>query len=384
MSSLHRRSLLGAAAAFSLAAQGRAATKGGTPAGAPAPAPQFGAALPLTGAYALEGDEVLRGIQLAVEMVNAAGGIAGKPISLTPADMPAQPGAGAAVNGLIANAHANILFGSGTSALSYPATAAAELAQTPFIELTAPADGIMTRGFKYLLRTAPDTSMAGGLAAATIQSRFAGRKLGLLFNTGATGGAIAAAFIAALNAAKLPIALSAGYPEDTADLYEPAGRMMRAKVDVLLHAAGPDDALALFQAMKTLNWRPASLIGCGNGYGLRDTAQALGEVLNGTLVIAPPFYPGPAEKIAAAYQARYGVKPRSAESCTAYVGAKLVLDTLNAAGGDTAKLLAALRQVKLPPGALANGFGATFDASGQNTASFVTLQLWKDGALIPA
>ncbi len=274
MSSLPRRSLLGAAAALSLAASGRAASKSGTQ--AVKPAPQLGAALPLTGAYALEGDETLRGILLAMDAVNAAGGIAGKPVAFTREDMPAQSSAAATVNGLISNAHANILFGSGTSTLSYPATAAAELAQVPFIELTAPADGIMTRGFKFLLRTGPTTSMIGGLAAGTIQSRFAGRKLGLLFNTGATGGAIAAATIAALNTAKLPVTLAAGYPEDAVDLYDPVGRLMRAKVDVLLHAAGPDDALALFQAMKSLNWRPASLIGCGNGYGLRDTAHGAG------------------------------------------------------------------------------------------------------------
>ncbi|HTQ72598.1 MAG TPA: ABC transporter substrate-binding protein [Acidocella sp.] len=384
MSSLPRRSLLGAAAALGLAAPGRAASAGSPQGAKPAPAPQFGAALPLTGTSALEGDEALRGIQLAMDVVNAAGGIAGKPISLTPGDMPAQPSAAATVNALISTAHANILFGSASSALSYPATAAAELAQVPFIELTAPADGIMTRGFKFLLRTGPTTTMAGMLAAGTIQSRFAGRKLGLLFNTGATGGAIAAAAIAALNAAKLPITLAAGYPEDAVDLYDPVGRLMRAKIDVLLHAGGQDDTLALFQALKSLNWRPNSLIGCGNGYGLRDTAQALGGALNDTLVIAAPFYPGPAEKIAAAYLARFGVKPRSAESCTAYVGAKLVFDTLNAAGGDPGRLLAALSKLKLPQGALLNGFGVAFDTTGQNTASFMTLQRWKDGELIPA
>ncbi|MBU6449370.1 MAG: ABC transporter substrate-binding protein [Rhodospirillales bacterium] len=383
MHALHRRKLLGATAALSLVGPARAATPGGQDT-ANMPAPQFGAALPLTGTYALEGDETLRGIQLAVDAVNAAGGIAGKPVSFAQADMQSQSGAAAAVNGLISGKQVNILFGSGASALSYPASAAAELAQTPFIELTAPADGIMTRGFKYLLRTCPTTAMAGNLAAGTIQSRFAGRNLGLLFNTGATGGAIAAAVISALNAAKLPITLAAGYPEDAVDLSDQTGRMMRAKVDVLLHAAGPDDSLALFQAMRSLNWRPASLIGCGDGYGLRDTHIALGPALNGTLVIAAPFFPGPAEQIADAYAARYIVPPRSAESCSAYVGAKLVFDTLNTAGGDPAKLLAAMRNLNLAPGVLLNGFGARFDASGQNTASFVTLQRWKDGALVPA
>ena len=383
MHAFPRRKLLGAAAALSLTGQARAASPGGQ-GSATTSAPQFGAALPLTGTYALEGDEALRGIQLAIDAVNATGGIAGKPIAFAQADMQSQPGAAAAVNGLISGQQVNILLGSGTSALSYPASAAAELAQLPFIELTAPADGIMTRGFKFLLRTCPTSTMAGTLAANTIKARFTGRNLGLLFNTGATGGAIAAAVISALNAAKLPITLAAGYPEDAVDLSNQAGRMMRAKVDVLLHAAGPDDSLALFQALKSLNWRPASLIGCGTGYGLRDTHIALGAALNGTLVIAAPFFPGPAKQIADAYAARYIVPPRSAESCTAYVGAKLVFDTLNTAGGDPAKLLAAMRKLNLATGVLLNGFGASFDGTGQNTASFVTLQRWKNGALVPA
>ncbi|MDE1907175.1 MAG: ABC transporter substrate-binding protein [Rhodospirillales bacterium] len=383
MHAFPRRKLLGTAAALSLAGQARAASPGGQSANATT-APQFGAALPLTGTYALEGDEALRGIQLAIDAVNANGGIAGKPVSFAQVDMQSQSTAAAAVNGLISGQQVNILLGSGTSALSYPASAAAEVAQLPFIELTAPADGIMTRGFKFLLRTCPTTSMAGTLAANTIKARFAGRNLGLLFNTGATGGAIAAAVISALNAAKLPITLAAGYPEDAVDLSDETGRMMRAKVDVLLHAAGPDDSLALFQAMRSLNWRPVSLIGCGDGYGLRDTHIALGGALDDTLVIAAPFFPGPAGQIADAYTARYAVPPRSAESCTAYVGAKLVFDTLNTIGADPTKLLPAMRKLNLAPGVLLNGFGAAFDATGQNTASFVTLQRWKNGALILA
>ncbi len=383
MHALPRRKLLGAAAALGFVRPALAANASGA-GNTAAPTPQFGAALPLTGIYALEGDETLRGIQLAMDAVNATGGIAGKPVLLAQADMPTQSDAPGAVNGLISNQQVNILFGSGASALSYPASAAAELAQVPFMELTAPADGITTRGFKYLLRTCPTTAMVGNLAAGTVQSRFKGRTLGLLFNNGATAGAIAAAVTSALNAAKLPITLAAGYPEDAIDLSEQAGRMMRAKVDVLLHAAGPDDTLALFQAMKGLGWRPAALIGCGDGYGLRDTQIALDEALDGTWVIGAPFFPGPAQQLAAAYEARYAVPPRSAESCTAYVGAKLVFDTLNTAGGNPAALLAAMQKLNLPQGTLLNGFGAKFDATGQNTASFVTLQRWKDGALAPA
>ncbi len=346
--------------------------------------PVIGVALPLSGDLSLTGDECLRGIQLATDAVNVAGGVAGQPVALVAVDAVDQSHAGAAVNGLITGSHANVILGTGASALSYPGSAAAELAQTPYIELNAPADGITARGFKFLLRTGPTTGMIGNLAASTIQSLFAGRKIGLLFNTGATGGAIAAAAIAALNAAKIRVLLAIGYPEDVTDLYDPVGRLKRAGADVVLHAGGPADVLGFYLAMQAQGWRPGAVIGCDNGYLLRETADALGAVFDGTLVIGAPFYPAGAVGIAYAYQAKYGSPPRGADSLTAYAGAKLVFDTLNAQGGDAAKLLDALRKTDIPLGGLENGFGVAFDHTGQNTRSFVTLQQWRGQALGPA
>ena len=345
-------------------------------------APEIGVALPLSGDFSLIGNECQRGILLAADAANAAGGIAGKPIQLTPADILDAAQASSTINDLNTKNHAALILGTGTSALSYPSSAAAELAQIPYIELNAPADGITTRGFKFLLRTGPTTSMIANLAAATLQARFKGRKIGLLFNTGATGGAIANAAIAAFTAAKTPILLAQGYPEDMTDLQDPVARLKRAGVEVVLHASGPADVLAFFAAMQAQSWSPAAILGCGDGYMLRETAFALGPAFNGTFTISAPFYPPSADAIASAYTARFGMPPRTADSLTAYVGAKLVFDTLSAAG-DPARLLDVLRKTNIAPGGLANGFGAAFDHSGQNTRSFVALQRWQDQKIVP-
>ncbi len=369
---LSRRSALGLAGAALLAPAARAAT-----------ALTCGAALPLSGGAALPGNEVLRGIQLAADAVNAAGGIAGRPVAVVFADMPAPADATGAVNGLITGSHAGVMFGSGDSALSFPASAAAELAQIPFIELTAPADGLLTRGFKFLLRTGPSSQMAADLAVQTLQARFAGRNLGLLYNSGVTASGFAGAVSAALAAAKLPVTLAVGYPEGVEDLHDEAGRLMRAKVDVLLHVAGPDDASGLALACAAQGWQPKTLIGYGAGYGYRQSAAAVPGGLSGAYVIAAPFYPAAAAAVQAAYLARFGTAPRAADSLTAYAGAKLVFDTLSGVDGDPAKLLAGLRAAALPHGALANGFGVQFDRNGQNTGAYVTLQQWHDGVLTP-
>ncbi len=128
----------------------------------------------------------------------------------------------------------------------------------------------------------------------------------------------------------------------------PVGRLKRAGADIVLHTAGPSDVLAFFLAMHGQDWKPAAVLGCGDGYALRETGAALGPLFDGTLVVAAPFYPPDAAAVADAYQRRYGMAPRGPQSLAAYVGAKLVFDTLNTVRGDPAKLLDALRATISP------------------------------------
>jgi branched-chain amino acid transport system substrate-binding protein len=379
MPQLTRRFLLASAGAC-LAGTAQAANKPPPP--APQPPAAIGAAMPLSGDLSLVGDECLRGAQLAADDINAAGGINGKPVTLITADTIGQAQAATAVNTLINQNHAGLILSGGASELCYPASAAAELAGIPFIELNAPADGITARGFRFLLRTGPTTAMVARLAVSTITARYKGKKIGLLFNTGATSGAIAAAVLTTLAAAKIAPLLAIGYPADITDLHDPVGRLKRAGAEILLHAAGPSDALALFLAMHDQAWRPAAIIGCGDGFLLRENAFALGSAFDGVFVIGAPFYPASAAAIAAAYTAKFGAPPRTPDSLTAYVGARLTLDTFNANGGDPTKLLDAMRKIDIPTGNLANGFGVAFDKSGQNTRSLVTLQQWRHQQLI--
>jgi branched-chain amino acid transport system substrate-binding protein len=376
MLKLPRRAVLAACAGLAVDTRRAFASK---PPVSPAPI-IAGALLPFSGDHALTGDECYRGIQLAADEVNAAGGIAGAPVSLVTGDAYDEDNTQATAQTLITSSHAALILGSGTSALSYPGSAAAELAQIPYIELNAPADGIMTRGFKFLLRTGPTATMIADAAVAALDRRFDGKKIGLLFNTGATGGSIAAAVLSAWQTAKTTPLLVIGYPPDAVDLSGPAGRLKRAGAEVILHAADASDALAFFAALQDLAWQPA-IVGAGDGYLLRENAYAVGPVFESVLVVGAPYDPPRAAYIETAYQARFGMPPRSPDSLTAFVGAKLVFDKLGAVGGDVSKLLGALRGTDIAAGTLANGFGVAFDKTGQNTRSFVVLQQWKNYAL---
>jgi branched-chain amino acid transport system substrate-binding protein len=348
----------------------------------PVSALKIGALFPLSGADSLIGDEALRGVQLAADASNAAGGIAGQQLTLIAADTQGQSHAEQAAKSLISGSAADLLLGTGTSSLAYPGSDAAELAQIPYIELNAAADGITGRNFKFLIRICVTTSMLAATAIAGIARRYPGKKIGLLFNTGATAGAIAAAALSQWQDQKIAPLLSIGYAEDAADLHDPAARLKRAGAEIILHAAGIDDVLVFFQAMQDIGWKPDAVFGCGEGYGFRETAFALGAPLNGTYLTAAPFYPPSAAGIAAAYLARFGMPPRSADSLSAYCGAKLVFDRLATLNGNPAGLLDSLHQTELPAGALPNGWGVAFDKNGQNTRAFASLQQWQNGSLV--
>ena len=72
--------------------------------------------------------------------------------------------------------------------------------------------------------------------------------------------------------------------------------------------------------------------------------------------------------VEAAYERKYGTKPRSGHSLANYVGAKLFLDALARAGSlDKDKVRDAVLATDIPLDATANSWGARFDDKGQNT-----------------
>lgn len=344
----------------------------------------IGAIFPESGPQSLIGNEAWRGVDLAVEVARPTfeTGIRILRGDATRADT--------AIKDMIKQAGKpdaiSVILGSQSSTDSFVATAAAELAGIPYVELDAPAGGITKRDFKMLIRTGTTTE---DFAAAT-ESAITGLlmpgwrmgterlRLALLFDIGATNGSFAGAMLDACKRAGLPVILSMAYGTDTMDLSEEIGRMQRAKIDLLIHAGHTEHVLLLYEGLRAAAWRPRMIIGAGPGYGMSPVGYALGGTLDNTLVVGNPLYGPAAAAIEAAYRQRYAGPPRGAASLTTHVGAALTLDALHS-GKPVLKALAASHRKS---GLLANGWGVDFDSNGQNRASFVTLQQWRNGTLV--
>jgi branched-chain amino acid transport system substrate-binding protein len=393
-----RRSLLAAlalAAPRGVAAQVPGAATGNAPAAAAEW--RFGALYPLSGGPALLGDESFRGLEMAVEERNAAGGLLGRPIRLLRADAPDEAAAVAETRRLMGQERAAILFGSYASPISFAATQVSETQGIPFFELGAIADGIMDRGFRNVFRTCPrasDFARVGAQAVAQVLPSLldtprARLRVGLLHEDGLYGSSVAELQAAQLREANIQVAERIGYPVRSTDLAPAVQRLREASIDVLLHAAHQNDVILLFRNLREAGWRPRMIIGSGAGYSLSDTARSLGPAFEGVMNVDFTHYaisdrvaPGNAA-FAEAYKRRYGSDPRSGHSLANHFGAQVAFDAIQRAGSaDKEKVRAAVLATDVAEGTTATGWGAAFDERGQNTRARPWLMQWQDGRLV--
>jgi branched-chain amino acid transport system substrate-binding protein len=353
---------------------------------------RIGALFPFSGSLALLGDEGFRGLELAVEERNAAGGVAGRPLRLVRGDAADQAQAVAEARRLMGPERVAAIFGTTVSPPSFAATQVAEVQGIAYVELGALSDSITERGFRGVFRTCPRASEVGALAAEAVAEVLApgwgaeprALRIALLHEDGLDGQGVAAAQEAELRRRGLNQVERIGYPARQAEFPTIIQRLRGAGAEVVLHAARQNDILLFFRGLEEAGFAPRMVIGAGGGYSLADTARAVGPGFEGVMNVDVPqfavndaFAPG-AAAFAETYKRRFGADPRSGHSLASYVGAQACIEAMHRAGGaDRDRLRAALLATDLAEGGCANGWGLRFDERGQNTRARPLLMQWQ-------
>ncbi|MFN6953883.1 MAG: ABC transporter substrate-binding protein [Acetobacteraceae bacterium] len=381
-----RRAVLGLGAAL-LAAPALAQQRNGDV--------RIGALFPFSGPLAIYGDEVFRGLSLAVAAVNEAGGVGGRRLVLARADA-ADATAAVAETRRLTGEGLGLIFGTFATGAALAASQAAEQQGATFVELAAAADPLTARGFRGVFRTAPDASGLAGLAAAFVSGPVAaalGReasslRLAMLTERGARGFALASALVAGFEGTGMaaPENLISVPGEDLAPLI---ARLRAAAADVLFHDSDQAGIVRLAAAMAAEGLRLPVRIGLGAGYSLSDSAAVAGPAIEGAFSLDVPQYaaaepatPG-ARRFAGAYRTAFGQEPRCGLSLAAFSGGEMALSALVAARGtERDALRATLLALDRPVGSAPNGWGAAFSEAGQNRRAFGHLHQWQDGRLL--
>ena len=244
---------------------------------------RIGAVFPVSSnAAALAGPE-LAGVRIAVDLVNADGGIDGRRIELEVRDLRSR----AEADGIMADLRSRgirLVIGAYSSDLSIAASEAADRAGLLYWEAGAVADRLTGRGLPMVFRVGASGANLGANSAAFAASELAGRlgksvgelRVALAVADDEYANAVADAAEATAAARGLPVVLRRSYNLAVPDWPRVMADLAAARPDVIILASHIPDGIAFRQAMVGAGLRVGALIGSTMAECDPDFAGVLG------------------------------------------------------------------------------------------------------------
>ena len=258
----------------------------GTPGpSAPAGEPiRIGAVFPLGGSAAGLAGHELRGVEIAADLVNADGGIGGRPVQLEVRDL--QSGADApAVMASLRREGIQAVIGAYGSDLSIAASQAADAAGLVYWEAGAVADRLTGRGLPMVFRVGATGSNLGSNSAAFAATELASRlgraktdlRVAIVSADDTYAASVADAAAATSASFEMPVVARATYSLVIPDWSSLMDELAQARPDVIILASHIPDGIAFRQAMVRAGLRVGALIGSTMAECDPDFAGELGR-----------------------------------------------------------------------------------------------------------
>lgn len=341
---------------------------------------RIGNIIPLSGPSASVGEQGRNAREMAVEEINAAGGIkslGGAKLEMLYADSESKPEKGVSeAERMINTEKVHILTGCWNSAVTYPTTAVAERYGIPFVVPVSVADKITEQGFKTVFRIAAKDSWWTRDQFAFLkdmQEEFKTeiKTLAFVYENGDWGKGFAGQWRALAEKNGYKIVLDEPYPSTTTDLSPVVQKIRRARPDVLMLVSNAADAILLTNTLADYKVKPKAIIASGGGHAdpsfmkaTGNNARYLFDIVEWETDVNKPGVKEINEK----FKARYGYN-LAGESVDAYIAMYVIKDALERAGStDPVKIREALAKTNLRsgPAMIASYDAIEFDATGQN------------------
>jgi branched-chain amino acid transport system substrate-binding protein len=229
---------------------------------------------PLSGPVAPDGIQNTRGIKMAVEEINASGGIkslGGAKLTVIDADTEGKPEVGMGECENLIRKGVIAIIGALQSSVTYSTTAVAEKNKVPYLVPIAVADDITNRGFKYTFRA---QNTASGLARDCFNitqflNKCAGKnydKVAFLYEDTIYGQSTIKGIRKYAEAAKAKIVGDLPYPHSAADLTATITKLKYAAPNFVIAPSYVNDAILILKTMRNLQVDVEGFIGAGSGY----------------------------------------------------------------------------------------------------------------------
>ncbi|MEC9368036.1 MAG: ABC transporter substrate-binding protein [Pseudomonadota bacterium] len=361
---------------------------------------KVGILLPLSGSIAPIGQNNRRGHELAIEEINAAGGIkalGGAKLVMVDGDTQGNPNVGIQETEKLGQKGVVAILGAYQSNVTFPTTQIAEKLGVPFIDPVAIADSITEgRNFKYTFKVSPKASWYARDQLAFI--KWVGEKSGkpvnnvvLMFEDTLFGQATSKGQEKFAGEYGIKVLEKIPYPKDSPDMTATISRIKGMDPDALVLVSYISDAVLITKTMKELGVNIPIL---GTSAGHIDPAYIanLGPLAEYSFTVGewnPDLKKAGAAEVNERFKKKFGID-MNGHAAETYMSTMVLRDALERAGStDRKKLRDALAQTEICGAKNLLPYDCIkFDESGQSPQGKLTIlqiqkgkfvSVWPDG-----
>ncbi len=350
---------------------------------------KIGSLHPLSGSSAADGQQMDNGAKLAVEAINAAGGIKsldGAKLELVSSDSQGKPEVGQSEAQRLIDGGAVAIVGTYQSAVSANVATVAERNKVPFIIDISVADSILNQGYKYTFRVQPSATVIGQQGAQYLFdiSTAAGKpvkKVAFLHEQGAFGSGVRDAFTA--KAKELGFEVGPAISFDAASVSDFTTQMTQVKAsgaDVLAVTGYYRDGVLVAKAVDAVKPPINAVFGVADGaFDLPQFPKDAGAAAEGYFDANyhPDFTKQATKDLAALYTKTYKDDMRTG-AVLSYDSVRVLADAMERAkSSEPSKIRDAVSQTKLES-LMAQSGPIAFDEKGENKGAIpITMQVQK-------
>lgn len=319
---------------------------------------KIGVIYPLSGSLASSGEEMKRGILLAVEVINdqhdldlplarseGIGSLGGSRVEVVFGDSQGDPTVGGSeAERLIEEEAVVALLGAYQSSVTAAASEVAEAEGRPFLTAASTAPSLTERGFNWFFRTTPDEDVFVQnfyQFLADVRERLPSEenetlKLAIVFEDSIWGEEFGDLAKRYAEDRGFEIVADVSYSTEDLDLTDEVLRLRKADPDVVMQASYTEDAILFIQTYRAMNFTPKAILADDAGFSDPEFLKILGEdgdhiLTRATWSLDLAETKPLAENVSILFEERYG-EEMDEESARAFTATIVLADAICRAG----------------------------------------------------
>jgi len=295
---------------------------------------KLGIPLPLTGTNAKFGEIEKKSYEIAMEEINAKGGIKGKKVVLEFEDSQGKPEISRSiVERLIDVKKQPVIFGEYSSSSSKAVAAVAEERKVPYMVVTGATDDITQQNYKYVFRMNPTNAYYATGLLSFFKEVVKPQSIAILYESSDFGTSGAEDMVKQAQKVGIKVLVKEQYEKGAVDFKPILSKVKAAKPDVIYMVSYVMDAALLMRQIKELRIDANLYAGGAAGFAIPEFIQNAKEAselaVTATLWSPQVAYPG-AKEYAEKYKKLYKDYP-SYHGAEAYAALYVIKDVLERA-----------------------------------------------------